>query len=141
MRFRAPALRTCKFAFAFLLMAFSVVSSAGTMRCFFGLPMTEVVAVAPVEATDCCPSKVEAPKPEPTKPDCCCIEVMEKSILEVNKAGQVAFQFDFPIIESPLSEFAYESSIIQVEQIRWPEVHGPPGIVLPTSSPRAPPVA
>lgn len=129
-------------ALALVLMAFSVVGAAGTMRCFFGLPMEEMVAVAaPVEASDCCPSKIATPDPAPSRQACCCVDVMEKSIIEVNAAAPVVFVIDFPILDSPAPSFEFAEVEVPVQQIRWPEVHGPPGIERIPASPRAPPVA
>lgn len=141
MSLRALASKSSRAALAILLMGFSVVGSAGSMKCFFGGPMEEVAAVAPVESTDCCVPEVEAPKPEPESSKCCCIDVMEKSIIEVNKTSPVAFQIEFLIIEAELPKFDLDQPIIPFEQIRWPEVHGPPGISITPASPRAPPVA
>lgn len=141
MSLRALALNSSRITLAIVLMGFSVVGSAGSMKCLFGGPMEEVAAVAPVKPTDCCTPEVEAPKPEPESSKCCCIDVMEKSIIEVNKTAPVAFQIDFPIIDAELPRFEFDQAIIPFEQVRWPEVHGPPGITASPNSPRAPPAA
>ena len=141
MSLRALAFNSSRITLAIVLMAFSVVGSAGSMKCFLGFPMEEVAVAASVKPTDCCAPEVEAPKPEPENSKCCCIDVMEKSIVEVNKTAPVAFQIDFPIIEAELPKFEFDQATFPFEQVRWPEVHGPPGIKASPNSPRAPPAA
>lgn len=139
MSLRALALHSSRITIAIVLMAFSVVGSAGSMKCFFGAQMEEVAAVAPVETTECCTPEIDEPERDSSK--CCCIDVMEKSIIEVNKTAPVAFQIDFPVIEAELPKFEFDQATFPFEQVRWPEVHGPPGITASPNSPRAPPAA
>ncbi len=136
--------RMGKIGLALALMTFSAVGTAGFMECFFRMSTEPVVAVETPSTEDCCASEkavASAPQPEPEPHKCCCISAVERSVVEVNQSAPVAFQLDFPILLEPKPEFNIESSVVTTEQIRWPEVHGPPGIVLSPASPRAPPVA
>ncbi len=131
---------TVKFALATLLVGSSVVASAGTIRCLFGMPMActtleKPVPKAPVE--DCCHPKKVAPK---KVNKCCCIEALKKSPTENATASSLEFRLDFPIFLAAPIRFAFAKPIFVVSQIRWPEVHGPPGDVPLSESPRAPPV-
>lgn len=131
---------------ALTLMLFSAVGSSGFMDCFSRMSAKPIVVEKAPIVEDCCAAeaaKLAAPKPapEPTAEKCCCLDAMEKSVVEVNQSNPIAFQFDFPIILEPKPEFSVDTPVITIEQVRWPEVHGPPGIVPPTYSPRAPPVA
>lgn len=135
--------RAGRIGLALALMIFSAVGSSGFMECFTRMAAEPVVAVKAPVIEDCCAAekvKAAAPQPEPKPEKCCCVDAMEKSVVEVNKANLVAFQFDFPILLEPKPEFRVDTHVVAVEQIRWPEVHGPPGISITPASPRAPPV-
>lgn len=141
---RIPLSRLGRIGLALALMTFSVVGSSSFMECFTRMSAEPVVAVETTTVEDCCAAdkaKAVAPQPEPKSEKCCCINAMEKSVVEVNKAHPVVFQFDFPILLEPKPEFTFDTPVITVEQVRWPEVHGPPGITTSPISPRAPPAA
>ncbi|MBC8064697.1 MAG: hypothetical protein H7Y17_07690 [Chlorobia bacterium] len=127
------------------MLAFSVVASAGSMPCLLGLPMEPVKPVVATESMSpdhgCCKPKAEAPKPVEQKNKCCCIDTLTKNAVDFGVAKAVDFRIDFAILSSPVVRLELLEPIFAVEQIRWPEVHGPPGITLSQDSPRAPPMA
>lgn len=132
---RAFGTITMKGALAVLLLAFAVMSVGVSMPCLTGMSME---AEKPVAQTDsCCPEQA----PQPEKSDCCCIETLGKTIVEFNVGKAVQPSLDFPILLAPEIRIEVPQLEPLIEQPRWPEVHGPPGIVPSTDSPRAPPLA
>lgn len=141
---RATVTITAKCLLATLLLAFAVLSTGVSMPCLAGMAMEPVAIAQPEPKSDsCCPTKtpdpVKAQEPEPNK--CCCIDNLGKTIAEFNVGKFVQPSIDFPILLAPPVEFEFVQAAPQVQQIRWPEVHGPPGNERSTDSPRAPPVA
>jgi hypothetical protein len=134
---RAAVTITAKCALAFLLLAFAVMSVGVSMPCLTGMGM-KAEAPAPVSQS-CCPEKTPAPVPE--KPGCCCVDTVGKTIAEFNVGKAVQPSIDFPILPAPEIVFQISTIEPEVQQVRWPEVHGPPGIEHRTASPRAPPAA
>ncbi len=132
-----------KVGLAILLMAFSVVASAGSMKCLFGLSMEESkpVAAAPMKPGNCCPEP-EPVKPAPTSDSdkCCCIDTLKKSVVDQTNPALSDFRIDFEIIAPESPEFTVITKINVPWQPFWPDVHGPPGPLILTSESRAPPV-
>lgn len=122
---------------AVLLAATAVVSSAGTMRCLVGLPMSacgKVEAPKP-KAHDCCAAKAAK---KPTN-KCCCIDALKKSPNDSAKSATFEVRFDFPILIEEPPKFEAVVTTSENKQIRWPEAHAPPGPDRTPSAPRAPP--
>jgi hypothetical protein len=105
------------------------------MPCLTGMSME--AEKPPVKSDNCCPEKA----PKPTKSKCCCIDNLGKTIAEFNVGKVVQPSLDFPILLAPIVRFEQDGGAPVVHQVRWPEVHGPPGIERSTDSPRAPPLA
>lgn len=130
---------SAKVLIAALLAATAVVSSAGTMRCLLGLPMSacaKVEAPKPKAEHDCCAPKAKAEKP---KNKCCCIDALKKAPNDGDKSATFEVRFDFPIIVEEPPKFEPLATISTAQQIRWPEIHAPPGPNRTPSAPRAPP--
>lgn len=134
-----------RISLATVLLAFSVVASAGSMPCLLGLPMKVVEPVVATESVapdhGCCKPKAAIPKPVEQKNKCCCIDTLAKNAVDFSGVKAVDFRFDIAVFSTPVVRVEMLEPIIAVEQIRWPEVHGPPGITLSQDSPRAPPMA
>ncbi|MBN9501642.1 MAG: hypothetical protein BGO01_15795 [Armatimonadetes bacterium 55-13] len=150
MKLRVLASIAAKLTLAMLVMVAASVASAGSIRCYLGLPMkdcfmtpvgtkTPVVQPAP-EADSCCHPKATIVKQAPKPNECCCIEAMKQPHTNGIQAAAPEFRLDFAIILVAPLEVPVCHTEPAVTQIRWPEIHGPPGIERTPDSPRAPPV-
>ncbi len=135
---KALATIAVKFFLAALLAGSTVVASAGTIRCLLGIPMACAMAEKPVqpEKEDCCHPQKAAPK---KANKCCCLDA-KKSPHESATTTSLDLRLDFPILLDAPIQFVFANPIVVVSQIRWPEVHGPPGSSQAPTQTRAPPV-
>jgi hypothetical protein len=66
---------------------------------------------------------------------------MKKNIVDFGQGKIIEFPLEFPILIPSISSFECSEVPVPVQQVRWPEVHGPPGIDRGPASSRAPPAA
>jgi hypothetical protein len=142
---RTKASITAKVSLAVLLLVFSVIAAGGAMPCIGGEPMVAVKAEAVQTAMEpdhsCCKPKAAVPKPVEKKSNCCCFDTLKKNAVDFSNGKATDYRIDFSILPPAPVNFEIAEPEIVVAQIRWPEVHGPPGIERHPVSPRAPPQA
>jgi len=127
-----------------MLLVFSVVAAGGAMPCFGGEQMvaSKAAPVAMKADHSCCkPKSATAPKPAEKQSNCCCFDTLKKNAVDFNNGKATDLRIDFAILPPSPVTFELREPDVVVAQIRWPEVHGPPGIERHPVSPRAPPVA
>ena len=119
----------------------SVVASAGSLPCLLGqkmpeCPMAKAMDNKPKADHSCC-----HPAPIKAKKACCCLESGKNQTADNSGAKFVGLRFETLASLESVTPSLTEPAQPVFLQIAIQRAHGPPGVVLGSESPRAPPVA